>query len=112
MKGLVEQKLKKLHYFPPQFRVQAPHTLLAAHPLLSDVPPRVFRRKVGGPLIRIPPLHTLTPFLLYKDWCAFVPTSVAISRQADLFWFHRAGVAGGARCWPRRGCGCTTRGSA
>ncbi len=49
MRGLVEQKLKKLHYFPPAFRVQPPHTLLAAHPLLADVPPPVFRRKARLP---------------------------------------------------------------
>jgi hypothetical protein len=45
MKGLVEQKLKKLHYFPPRFRVQPPHTLLAAHPLFADLSPAAFRRE-------------------------------------------------------------------
>ena len=45
MRGLVEQKLKKLHYFPPRFRVQPPHTLLAAHPLFADLPPAAFRRE-------------------------------------------------------------------
>ncbi len=46
MNDLVEQKLKKLHYFPPQFHIQAPHTMLAAHPLLAGVPENKFRKEV------------------------------------------------------------------
>ncbi|CAL8460804.1 g335 [Coccomyxa elongata] len=46
MNDLVEQKLKKLHYFPPQFHIQAPHTMLAAHPLLAGVPENRFRKEV------------------------------------------------------------------
>lgn len=46
MKDLVEQKLKKLHYFPPQFRVQPPHTMLAAHPLLADITDKAFGSQV------------------------------------------------------------------
>lgn len=46
MNDLVEQKLKKLHYFPPQFHIQPPHTMLAAHPLLAGVPEKKFRKEV------------------------------------------------------------------
>ena len=47
MSHLVEQKLKKLHYFPPNFRVQPPHSILAAHPLLASVPKKAFRKEVS-----------------------------------------------------------------
>ncbi len=46
MNDLVEQKLKKLHYFPPNFRVQAPHSIVAAHPLLAGIPKTAFRSEV------------------------------------------------------------------
>ena len=46
MNDLVEQKLKKLHYFPPNFRVQAPHSIVAAHPLLAGIPKKAFRSEV------------------------------------------------------------------
>ena len=47
MSHLVEQKLKKLHYFPPNFRVQPPHSILAAHPLLASLPKNAFRKEVS-----------------------------------------------------------------
>ena len=47
MNGLVEQKLKKLHYFPPNFRVQPPHSIVAAHPLLAGILKAAFRSEVG-----------------------------------------------------------------
>ena len=47
MSHLVEQKLKKLHYFPPNFRVQPPHSILAAHPLLASLPKKAFRKEVS-----------------------------------------------------------------
>ena len=47
MNDLVEQKLKKLHYFPPNFRVQPPHSIVAAHPLLAGIPKAAFRAEVG-----------------------------------------------------------------
>lgn len=51
MNDLVEQKLKKLHYFPPNFRVQPPHSIVAAHPLLAGIPKEAFRSEVcRGPL--------------------------------------------------------------
>ncbi|KAK9908624.1 hypothetical protein WJX75_000582 [Coccomyxa subellipsoidea] len=46
MNGLVEQKLKKLHYFPPQFHIHSPDTMLAAHPLLASIPDKKFSREV------------------------------------------------------------------
>ena len=46
MNDLVEQKLKKLHYFPPNFRVQPPHSIVAAHPLLAGIPKTSFRSEV------------------------------------------------------------------
>ncbi|MCJ1354278.1 MAG: hypothetical protein MMC33_004265 [Icmadophila ericetorum] len=46
MNDLVEQKLKKLHYFPPTFRVQAPHSIVAAHPLLAGIPKKAFHSEV------------------------------------------------------------------
>ena len=46
MSDLVEQKLKKLHYFPPNFRVQPPHSILAAHQLLASIPKKAFRKEV------------------------------------------------------------------
>lgn len=49
MNDLVERKLKKLHYFPPNFRVQPPHSILAAHPLLAGIPKAAFRSEVGRP---------------------------------------------------------------
>ena len=57
MRGLVEQKLKKLHYFPPRFRVQPPHTLLAAHPLFADLPPAAFRGEARIPVSNWPGLR-------------------------------------------------------
>ena len=60
MSHLVEQKLKKLHYFPPNFRVQPPHSILAAHPLLASVPKKAFRKEVSHtawPLCK-PVFHT------------------------------------------------------
>jgi len=46
MNDLVEQKLKKLHYFPPDFLVQPPHSIVAAHPLLAGIPKNAFRSEV------------------------------------------------------------------
>ncbi len=46
MNDLVEQKLKKLHYFPPQFHIHSPDTMLAAHPLLAGIPDRDFAKQV------------------------------------------------------------------
>lgn len=47
LNGLVEQKLKKLHYFPPSFRVAPPHSIVAAHPLLAGIPKTAFRAEVN-----------------------------------------------------------------
>ena len=63
MSHLVEQKLKKLHYFPPNFRVQPPHSILAAHPLLASLPKKAFRTEVSHPACACckPALHTPHP---------------------------------------------------
>ena len=50
MNDLVEQKLKKLHYFPPNFHVQPPHSIIAAHPLLAGIPKNAFRSEVRNTL--------------------------------------------------------------
>ena len=67
MSDLVEQKLKKLHYFPPNFRVQPPHSILAAHPLLASIPKKAFRREVShmAPASCKPALHTSSTPKLY-----------------------------------------------
>ena len=63
MSHLVEQKLKKLHYFPPNFRVQPPHSILAAHPLLASLPKKAFRKEVRETALASckPALHNFSP---------------------------------------------------
>ena len=78
MRGLVEQKLKKLHYFPPRFRVQPPHTLLAAHPLFADLPPAAFRREARALPPPLPGSHALCGLQMPRnkrcaDHCSVLP---------------------------------------
>ena len=86
MSHLVEQKLKKLHYFPPNFRVQPPHSILAAHPLLASIPKKAFRKEVRpmahASCASIPPIphHRLQPHLTRKPPPA--PAEAALHRHS------------------------------
>ena len=44
--GLVEKKLKRLHFSPPRLPHVSPAAALAAHPLFADVPPDQFHSQV------------------------------------------------------------------
>lgn len=67
MNDLVEQKLKKLHYFPPQFHVQPPDTMLAVHPLLADIPDKKFKSQVSITLPCVQQITFLKPAAL-EQW--------------------------------------------
>ena len=42
--GLLERRVKHLHFSPPRFTTLRPATVLAAHPLFEDVPATEFCR--------------------------------------------------------------------
>eukprot|EP00884_Botryococcus_braunii_P017513 jgi/Botrbrau1/4445/Bobra.0348s0033.1 len=49
MQGLVEKKLKHLHFHPPRSTSLHPASLLARHPMFADVPPTEFTKQVLRP---------------------------------------------------------------